>query len=86
MSGLGNEPQRVRGSSLSGDFVHMWLIDLYWRGANVVETRIARPIKTALVPAEAATNPAAAGIRNWPSRLPVRRVETARARSSGAVN
>ena len=52
----------------------------------MVETRIAKPIKTALVPAEAASKPAAAGIRNWPRRLPVRRVETARALSSGAVN
>ena len=52
----------------------------------MLETSIAKPINTAEVPAEAATTPATAGIRNCPRRLPVSRVDTAKARSSGAVS
>ena len=42
-------------------------------------------MNTPLAPADAASAPAAAGTKNCPKRLPIKRAETARARSLAAV-
>ena len=42
-------------------------------------------MNTPPAPAEAAIAPAAAGTINWPNRLPIKRADTASARSFGAV-
>ena len=41
----------------------------------------AKPIKTAPAPDAAANDPAKAGTRNWPNLLPIKRADTASARS-----
>ena len=41
----------------------------------------AKPIKTAPAPDAAANDPAHAGTRNWPNLLPIKRADTASARS-----
>ncbi len=41
----------------------------------------AKPMKTAPAPDAAANDPAVAGTRNWPNLLPIKRAETASARS-----
>ena len=43
--------------------------------------KTAKPMKTAPAPDAAAKVPAAAGTRNWPNLLPIKRAETASARS-----
>ena len=41
----------------------------------------AKPMKTAPAPDAAARPPAVAGTKNWPNRLPIKRADTASARS-----
>ena len=48
-------------------------------------SKTARPIKTAPAPEAAASAPAVAGTKNWPNRLPIKRAETASARSPLSV-
>ena len=50
-----------------------------------VPSRTARAIKTAPAPDAAAILPAAAGTKNCPKRLPIRRADTANARSELSV-
>jgi hypothetical protein len=52
---------------------------------KVVKRRMERAKKTPPVPAPAARTPAPAGKMNCPNLFPIKRVETARARSSGLV-
>ena len=44
-------------------------------------SKTAKPMKTAPAPDAAANVPAVAGTRNWPNLLPIKRAETASARS-----
>ena len=50
-----------------------------------VASSTARPIKTAPAPDAAATAPATPGTKNCPNRLPIKRAETAKARSELSV-
>ena len=50
-----------------------------------VASSTARPIKTAPAPDAAANEPASAGTKNCPNRLPIKRAETANARSELSV-